>query len=678
MKKKIIFFLLFSLYAFTGFCQRRAHTAASFDSLIKATEVRKDDTIKLKNLCIIWDIFEHAGKMDTSLYYIKQAYSLAIKLNRQEQVANAFLCMGSTYYDLGAYPQALDSYMQALKVAQQTQNKYYIAAATCNLGLVYFAENEFDKALDYYSEALKMDQARHDSANITAAATDVGTVYYQRKNYTEALKYFKMCLVIDNRRHFVNGIAPDLDNIGSIYLEVHKYDSALIYFQKSIKVSESTNDVLGIINGKLNLGEVYLRTKKYDEAAKLLTRAYALSDTIHSLDDKKTSSHLLSELYAEKGEWEKAYKIYQTYIATEDSLVGESRSKEIGRIEVKSGYDKQLALQKAESDKKEALNEAENKKERIVIGFAIVITLAVGIIAFIIFRSLKTTRKQKEQIEEQKKEVEEKKLLVEEKNKEVLDSITYAKRLQDAILPPISAIKKQLPESFVLYKPKDIVAGDFYWMEKVGDATLIAAADCTGHGVPGALVSVVCSNALNRTVKEFGITEPGKILDKTRELVLETFSYRNTIGEKNEGHIQDGMDISLAAISYQPLAISWSGAFNSLWYVINGELKEVEPDKQPIGKTDNPEPFRTNKITLNHTLEGREAGTMLYLFTDGYADQFGGPKGKKFKHKQLRELLLTISHRPMAEQEKILDTKFEDWKGMMDQTDDVCIIGIRV
>src|SRR6185437_15435813 len=339
----------------------------------------------------------------------------------------------------------------------------------------------------------------------------------------------------------------------------------------------------------------YLRTKKYDEAAKLLTRAYALSDTVHSLDDKKTSSHLLSELYAEKGEWEKAYKIYQTYIATEDSLVGESRSKEIGRIEVKSGYDKQLALQKAESDKKEALNEAENKKERIVIGFAIVITLAVGIIAFIIFRSLKTTRKQKEQIEEQKKEVEEKKLLVEEKNKEVLDSITYAKRLQDAILPPISAIKKQLPESFVLYKPKDIVAGDFYWfaslLSKGGSneakelsplgsgGVLIAACDCTGHGVPGALVSVVCSNALNRTVKEFGITEPGKILDKTRELVLETFSYRNTIGEQSEGHIQDGMDISLAAISYEPLAISWSGAFNSLWYVINGELKEVEPDR---------------------------------------------------------------------------------------------------
>ena len=253
---------------------------------------------------------------------------------------------------------------------------------------------------------------------------------------------------------------------------------------------------------------------------------------------------------------------------------------------------------------------------------------------------------------------------IEEKNKEVLDSITYAKRLQDAILPPLGLLKQYLPESFLLYKPKDIVAGDFYWMESVGDNILIAAADCTGHGVPGAMVSVVCSNALNRTVKEFKITEPGKILDKVRELVLETF-------EKSEDNVQDGMDISLCSINTKTNEAQWSGAFNSLWYIHNGEVNEVPADKQPIGKTDNPIPFNTHTLNL-------QKGDILYLFTDGYPDQFGGPKGKKFKYKQFQERILAMSRQPLAEQKRILELAFEEWKGNLEQVDDILVIGIRV
>ncbi|HSY75389.1 MAG TPA: SpoIIE family protein phosphatase [Bacteroidia bacterium] len=265
---------------------------------------------------------------------------------------------------------------------------------------------------------------------------------------------------------------------------------------------------------------------------------------------------------------------------------------------------------------------------------------------------------------EQKKVIEEQKQVVEEKNKDITSSITYAKRLQDAILPPMSLIKQYLPESFVLYKPKDIVAGDFYWMERAGDTILIAAADCTGHGVPGALVSVVCSNALNRTVKEFKITEPGKILDKVRELVLETF-------EKSEDNVQDGMDISLCCLNTKTNEIQWSGAYNSLWYIHKGEMNELPADKQPIGKHDKPEPFNTHNLNLHK-------GDTLYLFTDGYADQFGGPKGKKFKYKQLQDLLLANAAKPMGEQRKEVDITLEGWKGSLEQVDDILVIGIRI
>jgi len=268
------------------------------------------------------------------------------------------------------------------------------------------------------------------------------------------------------------------------------------------------------------------------------------------------------------------------------------------------------------------------------------------------------------EISKQKEVIEKQKQIVEEKNKDIVDSITYAKRLQDAILPPLSLIKHFLPESFVLYKPKDIVAGDFYWMEHAEDTILIAAADCTGHGVPGALVSVVCSNALNRAVKEFQLTDPGSILDKVRELVLETF-------EKSESNVQDGMDISLCFINTKTIEAQWSGAYNSLWYIRNGELKELAADKQPIGKSDKPVPFNTHKLTL-------QKGDILYLFTDGYADQFGGPKGKKFKYKQLHKLLLANANKQLEEQKDILESTLEKWKGQLEQVDDILVIGIKV
>jgi serine phosphatase RsbU (regulator of sigma subunit) len=273
--------------------------------------------------------------------------------------------------------------------------------------------------------------------------------------------------------------------------------------------------------------------------------------------------------------------------------------------------------------------------------------------------------------------------IVEEKQKEIIDSINYAKRLQDAILPPKKLIDDHLKENFVLFKPKDIVAGDFYWAEKIGDYFFIAAADCTGHGVPGAMVSVVCSNALNRSVKEFGMLETGKILDKTTDLVLETF-------EKSGEDVKDGMDISLLAVKFRARtknesgrksenenesgraieSITWSGANNPLWYLENGEMKELKADKQPIGKSDHRKPFTTHSLPLSIS--------SLFLFTDGYADQFGGIKGKKFKYKPFMELLLNYSKLTMAEQKNKLDDAIENWKGDIEQNDDICIIGVRI
>ena len=321
---------------------------------------------------------------------------------------------------------------------------------------------------------------------------------------------------------------------------------------------------------------------------------------------------------------------------------------------------------KAEAEKEKLLIVAakEKQKQQIVIGAITGILLIAVIFSIILYKRFRITNKQKTIIEVKEQETQLQKHIIEEKQKEIIGSISYAKRLQEAILPPQDFVSTYLPANFILYKPKDLVAGDFYWMEVVDDLIYIAAADSTGHGVPGAMVSLVCSNALNRCVKEFAIRDTGKILDKCRELVLETF-------EKSSTEVKDGMDISLLCIDHKSQIAFWSGANNPLWYLHNGEMAIIKADKQPIGYTDNPKPFTTNRLDL-------KKGTTFYLFTDGFADQFGGVHGKKFKYKPFQDLLISSYNRPLAEQKILLDSTFDVWKGYLEQVDDVCIIGIKI
>ena len=269
-----------------------------------------------------------------------------------------------------------------------------------------------------------------------------------------------------------------------------------------------------------------------------------------------------------------------------------------------------------------------------------------------------------QQVIERTQEITEQKKVLEEKNHEILDSINYAKRIQQAILPPVRLFSECLPQSFVLYKPKDIVAGDFYWLLQKDGAVYFAAADCTGHGVPGAMVSVVCNNALNRSVNEFSCTDPSQILNQSRKIIIEEF-------EKSDDDVKDGMDISFCKLEGRKL--SWAGANNPLWIIRKNsdEVMEIKPDKQPIGKYMVLHDFTTHHVELT-------SGDQLYVFTDGYQDQFGGDKGKKFKATQLKKLLLKNRSISMPEQCAALESVFNEWKGRLEQIDDVCIIGVRV
>ncbi|MBL7898741.1 MAG: serine/threonine-protein phosphatase, partial [Crocinitomicaceae bacterium] len=329
--------------------------------------------------------------------------------------------------------------------------------------------------------------------------------------------------------------------------------------------------------------------------------------------------------------------------------------------EAKYEFEKQQAIKdtehQAEIDRQQTIADADKKRQYIIIT-----AVSIGLVIVIIFsifltNRFRVTQRQKKIIEEQKHEVE-------EKNKEILDSIRYAKRIQNAILPSMDAMNKALKNGFVLYKPKDVVAGDFYWMEQVDNKVYFAAADCTGHGVPGAMVSVVCSNALSKALLEENADSTGTLLDRTRDIVI------NRLAKSGE-EMKDGMDISICAVDYEKMELQWSGANNPLWLVRDNELIEYKADKQPVGVHSAMKSFTTHTISILKN-------DFLYVMTDGFQDQFGGESGKKFKAAKLKEKILAIKNTSMDEQCRLLDQEFENWRKGFEQIDDVCIIGVRI
>jgi serine phosphatase RsbU (regulator of sigma subunit) len=643
----------------------------SIDSLFRVLQTEKEDTNRVNTLNMLTSKLFKVSKYDTALICANTTKGLAEKLGYKKGLATALLNIGVAYDYLGKYPTAMEFEFKALAVAKEVKDKMGESRVLGDIGELYGEQGDFTKALEWEMKALDADKEIGLNHSISADYGNIGIIYDILGDHLRGLDYEFKALEIDKKIGDESGIASAYGNIALFYKETANYPKALEYVNMGLTMEREAGDMYGVATKMGTLGSIYMKQKQYTLARIYGDSALYISKRIREKDIIALAYSNLAVLDSATGDFKAALNDYKTAILYHDSLVNEANTKKTVQTEMNFEFAQKQATAKAEQDKKDAIAMQDKNKQKVIrnsfiAGFALMLALA-----FFIFRGYRQKQKaneiitqQKEEVEKQKTLVEHQKALVEEKNRDILDSITYAKRLQDAILPPLSIINQYLPQSFVLYKPKDIVAGDFYWLERTADTILIAAADCTGHGVPGALVSVVCSNALNRTVKEFGITEPGKILDKVRELVLETF-------EKSEDNVQDGMDISLCCLNTQTLEIQWSGANNSLWYIQNKELKEVEPNKQPIGKYYNATAFNTHKLNL-------QKGDALYLFTDGYADQFGGEKGKKFKYKQMQQLIVNNTQLTMAQQKELLNKEFEGWKGNLEQVDDVLVIGIRI
>lgn len=594
------------------------------------------------------------------------------------RLADRKYMVGVCYYMMGNYPKALEEYQNALKVAEDIDNKKSQGDILNNIGNIQDELRNYPLALNYLEQSLAIREEIGDERYINSTRENIATVYSKMGNYQKAFDYYLEVLSFKESNEDESGMSITLMNIGYVNEKLGKFQSALVYYTRSLELLYKLDDNQNIAVCLNNIGDIYYALGKYNQAIDSSRKSLEIAKKLNSKTSIKSSAYSLTKSYVERQNYKEAYFNHVLYSQVKDSLFNEESAKILQEMETKYQTEKK----QQEIEKQQLTIEKQDAQARTdrILRFALIGgLLLVVLIAIQVFRGYKQKKKANEllftknQVIEEKNlhlnqaniEISEQKAEIEEKNLNIMDSIRYAKRIQQTILPRDQFVEKYLPQSFILYKPKDIVSGDFYWMEVVENRAFVSAVDCTGHGVPGAFVSIVGYNSLNRTVMEFGLTKPADILNKLNDLVVDTFV------RHSDSDVKDGMDMSLVAIHLETMKVEFAGAQNPVYVVNSDGLVEYAANKQPIGSSLEPKNFD------NHLLETRK-GDMIYLFSDGYIDQFGGPKGKKFMRKRFKELLESIHTMDVRTQKLHLDNTITEWMGNEEQLDDILVIGIRV
>ena len=664
---------------------------------------------------------------------IQKAIATSYDLNYKRGRAEAYNLMGDYYLNWSKdFEQSITYYQEALFIYYNLGDKVDEFTMTSKISRLYFNHQDPENGVNVFLESLK--KHPNDPFFGCLANNALAGIMKTNDDGEKAIEYFDK-----SEEWFTQLVNPDDDlwriqlsndkNRGVVYRNFEKFDTAQFYLMRSLDRSIEMKDSSWIARNYNSLGLMYEMQGDYEKAEKALVESLALKRSQNYIDgvvtsltnlanlkiqmgDFKAAQNFLSEaeslidrvadprklqiyqsgsvVYSALGNYKKAFEFLSFFNELSEVFNREERSKIATELEAQYQNEankilkEKLEAELQTSRMQEEQKEGQLRRQRIFILLGTIIGVILLGLLWIAYRANvkrkaanEELQKKNEEITQQNQQIELQKSQIQVKNTEILDSINYAKRIQEAILPGEDLVKKLLGESFIYYQPKDIVSGDFYFVEETPTHYFWAAADCTGHGVPGAMVSVVCHNALNRSVHEFGLTKPGEILDKTRELVLATF-------KKSEHQVKDGMDISLIARKKETNILQFAGANNPIWLISEAkaetdymlsedgkfELKEVKGDKQPVGMHFDMKPFTTHEFTL-------EKNQLVYVLTDGYADQFGGEKGKKFKYKNLKALILNSVGKGLKDQEKHIQQTFEDWKKGFEQLDDVCLIGVK-
>jgi serine phosphatase RsbU (regulator of sigma subunit) len=630
---------------------------------------------------------------------------LGFELKDSTHIALEYSQLGNLYKAMTNFPMSIDYHKKSLAIRERINDTVMLSQSCVNLGNSYVRNSQYDKALTYFLKGLNVLKGRENSIEYANTLNGLANVYLFQKDERNAIVYYQRSFEVYNKNENSKGMNTVLVNLGNCYSNLKMYDSALYYLHEGEKISAKTKNrneiameyltisaayealenyavaikyaskAVQIFNdldiksrhseAQLTLAQLYFKSGNSSEGRKHLEKGLALTSSISDPQVQIAANSRIAECYSLMGDHVVAYKYLKRNLALKDSLYSTNNIQAIAQMQ--SAFDLKAKESEIEilNTQKQMSDYQINKQQTIILSLVASAILFI-LMVFFIYRGYKRTRAANSALSFANEEIN-------EKNKNISDSIKYAKNIQNALLKlPQFFLEEMKDDYFIFYRPKDIVSGDFYWVEKVGNFMLVAAVDCTGHGVPGSLMSMLGVEKLKQAVREKGLTRPSEILSFVNRSFKETLS-----GSGNDAFLRDGMDIALCCFDLQKKSFEYAGANRPLW--ISGkdengqnQITEIRATKAAIGGfTSYEQSFESHAIKPS-------PNDTIYLFTDGFTDQFGGENNKKYNIKRFREMLSSISSLPMNEQEKILNSTFDEWKGRYEQIDDVLVIGVRV
>lgn len=648
------------------------------------------------------------GNFYKAIDYFSKAIDLFTEMGEKRKIAIVYNNIGLIYWDQGDHAAALEIFFKALNIFEELEDRLGIAFCRGNIGHIYEAQKKHKAALKYYFKTLEILKEIKNQGGLLECYNSIAKVYFQQEDYNAALDFYQKALEISKKVEFKEAIGDNLNGLAEVNMALGQYKQALAYLRQSLEMHQEIDLKKGVAETYLIFGKLFIQQKNDLKAVQFLNQALQISQEIGVLEPIRDATELLSQVHQRLGNAEAAYANFRLYIQARDSLKNDAQSQKILQLEFSRERDSLQYVQ----EKERLFFEEENKRKATTqratfIGLALALLLILVLAYFFWERQKRnqklhfTNQKLAESNEEIKMVNEEIQTVnetlkttlktVESQRDDILGSINYARRIQTAILPRNDYFKELLPEHFIFFKPRDVVSGDFYWITKTEkrpfveeritekgspeilkalspEKTILTVADCTGHGVPGAFMSMIGNELLNTIIKEKHISQAAQILTELHKAVRQAL-------QQEESNNNDGMDMALVSIDLERKKLEFAGAKNPLVYIQNNQLYQVKGDIMPIGgeQREMERRFTLHEIDISQP-------TTFYLFTDGYQDQFGGDHRRKFMIKRLRELLFEIHQKPMEEQKEILEQNIAHWmqEGNEKQIDDMLIIGVRL
>ena len=627
--------------------------------------------------CLLVMNYNQKGQFDSCIQVGSKYMTDVKKCKNVAGELEILMVMSSSYDFIGNRKMAIQLALEAIDVAKQAQKYNRLSEIYVSLASTYKDEN-LVLAKKYALMALQvLNDKNHiiERVSYNSVYLVLGNVYSDSQKPDSAKYYYNLCKESSRQTGDQRMFLAAIGNLGNIAIDQHDFNLALACNNLTLAEYKKLGIPAEIAVSYGSLADLYRDMKDYKKAIRYYDSALTITEQIQSADDFIYNYKGLSETYEMMGNDKEAFKYYKLYRLWNDSVNNNQNSKKISEMELDFRYKSEQREKDLIQKNKDLITQEKIKQQTYIIWAAVLGGLCLVIFLGFTIKSNIEKKKTNKQLQQFNAEISEQKNIIEEKNNEITDSITYASRIQQGVIPDEEELQKLLPHHFVFFKPRDIVSGDFYWASKVksktnpdSKRTVVAVVDCTGHGVPGAFMSLVGNTLLNQTIGRSAIETPAQALDYINAQLPKTIK-----SKLSTGTIKDGMEVAMCDFHFDTLTMYFAGANSNMYLVRNGEIQIYKGDKQPIGES-------FSGVVKNYTNQiiSLQKNDCVYLISDGYADQFGGEKGKKFKYKPLENLFCSIADKDVKEQREILAKAFDDWKNNHEQVDDVLIMGIKI